>query len=737
MHDLTGRLARASSRHPRRTLAAWGVVLALSVVAIGGLLGSTLTTDAEMTNDPESYRAYDLIGEHFPPSDDYVQDVVVIRSPTLRVTEPAFRVKVEALAREIEATGAVQPVPTVYSTGERTLVAPSGRATILPLGFTGPGEDRIGEEIAIVDRAENDGFETAITGELTADEDFSTLAEEDLQQGELQFGLPVALLVLLLVFGAVVAGLLPVLVALVAIVVALGLTALLGQAFDLSVFVVNMISGMGLALGIDYSLFVVFRYREERRRGNEKLDAIGVVGSTACRAVLFSGSAFVLAMVGMVLVPDTILRSLAAGAVLVGIVTVVAALTLLPAVLALLGDRVNALRVPWLGRRVEESAGVEGRVWSRIVRAVMRAPLLAAAASAGALLLLALPVLGIETGLTGVRDMPDRFAAKQGFTLLEDEFGVGTVDSVEVVVEGDVRSPRVRAAIGAVERRLASDPAFRTPEVSTSEDGRLAVVEALVAGDSRDKRSLAAVERLRTDVVPGVIRPAGAQGLVTGETAEVIDYRQLADTWLPIVFVFVLALSFCLLTVAFRSVVLPAVAIALNLLSVGAAYGLIVLVFLDGVGRDLLGFTEVEVIAAWLPLFLFAVLFGLSMDYTVFLLSRIRERATEGSGTKEAVAYAVGSTARLITGAALIIIAVFVGFAAGDQVEFQQMGFGVAVSLLIDATVVRLVLLPAVLALLGERTWYLPRWLGWLPHLEVEGGRSTSPPGTPSGAPSP
>ena len=387
MHDLTGRLARASSRHPRRTLAAWGVVLVLSVVAIGGLLGSTLTTDAEMTNDPESYRAYDLIGEHFPPSDDYVQDVVVIRSPTLRVTEPAFRAKVEALAREIEATGAVQPVPTVYSTGDRTLVAPSGRATILPLGFLGPGEDRIGEVIAIVDRAETDGFETAITGELTADEDFSTLAEEDLQQGELQFGLPVALLVLLLVFGAVVAGLLPVLVALVAIIVALGLTALLGQAFDLSVFVVNMISGMGLALGIDYSLFVVFRYREERRRGNEKLDAIGVVGSTACRAVLFSGSAFVLAMVGMVLVPDTILRSLAAGAVLVGIVTVVAALTLLPAVLALLGDRVNALRVPWLGRRVEESAGVEGRVWSRIVRAVMRAPLLAAAASAGALLL--------------------------------------------------------------------------------------------------------------------------------------------------------------------------------------------------------------------------------------------------------------------------------------------------------------------------------------------------------------
>ena len=212
-----------------------------------------------------------------------------------------------------------------------------------------------------------------------------------------------------------------------------------------------------------------------------------------------------------------------------------------------------------------------------------------------------------------------------------------------------------------------------------------------------------------------------AEVLVSGETAEVVDYRELTDTWLPIVFAFVLALSFVLLTIAFRAVVLPAVAIGLNLLSVGAAYGLIVLVFLEGVGRDLLGFTEVDVIAAWLPLFLFAVLFGLSMDYTVFLLSRIREHVAGGQSTVEAVAYGVASTARIITGAALIIIAVFVGFAAGDQVEFQQMGFGVAVSLLIDATVVRLVLLPAVLAILGERTWYLPRWLGWLPHLEIEG----------------
>jgi uncharacterized membrane protein YdfJ with MMPL/SSD domain len=724
VNDLTGRLARASSRHPWRTLALWAAALVLAVGSIGTSLGDVLTTDAEMTNNPESYRGYDLVRAHFPPSNDYVNELVVVYSRLLPVRDPAFRAKVESVAHSLEQTGVVQPVRTFYTTGERRLVSPNGHATILLVGLEGDGDEGIGRVIDAVDAADTQGFDTTITGEFTADHDFTHLSQEDLEQGELQFGLPVALIVLLLVFGAVVAGLLPVLVALVSIVVALGLTALVGQAYDLSVYVVNMISGMGLALGIDYSLFVVSRFREERRRGSERLDAIATVGSTTSRAVLFSGSAFVLAMLGMVLVPDTILRSLATGAVLVGIVTVLAALTLLPAVLALLGDRVNALRVPWLGRRAEEGAGAEGRVWSRVVRRVTRAPGRAAAISIGALLLVAAPVLSIQTGLTGVRELPDRFHAKQGFTMLEREFGVGTPDSVQVVVGGDVRSAPLRQAIAELARRVGADRAFLAPQLSTSPDGKVANVEALVAGDSRDERALRAVGGLRDRVVPAVFGGLDATVYVTGETAEVLDYRALTDLWLPIVFAFVLGLSFVLLTVAFRSIVLAAVAIGLNLLSVGAAYGLIVLVFLKGVGRDVLGFTEVDVIAAWLPLFLFAVLFGLSMDYTVFLLSRIREHVAAGERTTNAVEHAVASTARIITGAALIIIAVFVGFAAGDQVEFQEMGFGIAVSLLIDATVVRLVLLPAVLALLGERTWYLPRWLGWLPHLEVEGRRS-------------
>ena len=722
LNDLTRRLAHASASHPWRTLGAWALALVASIAMIVALLGSALTTEGEMTNDPESYRGYDLIAEHFPfdPA-EAVDELVVVRSATVTVEAPAFREHVENLAFELQASGHVESARDVYSTGDRSLVAPGGHATVVPL-FLGPsGEDGVGEIVAIVDAAERDGFETAITGEFTADEDYQRLSEEDLQKGEFQFGLPAALIVLLLVFGSIVAGLVPVVMALVAIAVALALTALVGQGFDLSVFVVNMLTGMGLALGIDYALFIVSRYREERNRGRGELDAITVTGATASRAVLFSGTAFVLAMVGMVLVPDTILRSLATGAILVGIVSVLAALTLLPAILGLLGDRVNALRIPWLGRRIERSAGTEGRTWSRVVRFVMRTPLVSAAVSVAVLVALALPVLDFDTGFSGIRTLPDRFPSKQGFAMLEESFGVGTVDDVQVVVEGDVHAPQVSAGIDRIADAVRADAEFRDVEVSMADDGRAALVEALVVGDSRDKRALAAVEKLRDESVPEALGSTGAVALVTGETAETIDYRELTSRWLPIVFAFVLGLSFVLLAVAFRSIVMPLVAIALNLLSVSAAYGLLLLVFVKGHGNDLLGFSQVEVIAAWLPLFLFSVLFGLSMDYTVFLLSRIRELHSRGQTARDAVAHAVGSTGRIITGAALIIIMVFVGFAAGDQVEFQQMGFGIAVSLLIDATLIRLVLMPAVLALLGERAWYLPSWLDWLPHMEIEG----------------
>jgi len=714
------RLTNWSARHPWRVIAAWGAALLVGLGLAAAFIGD-LTTESNVTNNPESEQAYDLMGSRirYDPNEQ-VNELIVVHSDRFVDDDAPFRDKIDEIARAAGKRGAVLIRPSSQITAD--LVSPDHHAVAMPVGMVGSDpESDIEDVIRAVERADGGPFDVTITGEWTYDRDLNQLSQDDLRSGELQFGLPAALIVLLLVFGAVVAGLVPILLALVSILVALGLTALLGQAYELSVFTINMLSGMGLALGIDYSLFILSRYREERAHGREKLAAIDASSQTASRAVVFSGLAFVLAMLGMVLVPDTILRSLATGAIVVGIVSVVAALTLLPALLGLIGDRINSLRIPIIGRSAEAGTAREGRVWTAIVRAVMRRPALTAALSVALLLALSLPVLSLKIGFVGVRTTPDRFVAKQGFLALNREFGVGTLDDVQIVVDGDVSAPDVRQGIQRIFRRLQGDNAFKRAAITeVHPDTRIAVVSALPAGDSRDERSYDAVRRLRNTYVPEAFRGSEARVLVTGETAESLDYFALVHRWLPIVFAFVLGLSFVLLTIAFRSIVVPLKAIVLNLLSVGAAYGLLVLVFQKGIGNELFGFQQAEAIEAWVPLFLFSVLFGLSMDYHVFLLSRIRERYVRTRDNEDAVAHGVASTARLITGAALIIIAVFSGFARGDLVMFQQMGFGVAVSLLIDATLIRTVLLPASMKLLGNANWYLPSWLDWLPDLHVE-----------------
>jgi RND superfamily putative drug exporter len=481
-----------------------------------------------------------------------------------------------------------------------------------------------------------------------------------------------------------------------------------------------MLTGMGLALGIDYSLFVVSRYREERGLGKDELGAIAASGATASRAVLFSGTVFVVAMFGMLLVPNSIMRSLAAGAILVGIVSVVAALTLLPAVLGLLGDRVNALRIPFVGRRSYEDSNPEGRFWGAIVRRVLARPVVSLILSVGVLVALAFPVLALNVGTSGVTSLPDRFVSKQGFLALERDFPGTTTDPAEIVVSGGTSREDVEAALERLRSTLASDARFGDGEIRRSAAGDVTVLTVPVQGDPSTSEAVAAVRDLRSELVPDTFAGTDAEVLVGGTTAENIDYFDSVIDPAPAVIAFVLLLTFLLLTLVFRSVVVAATAVALNLLSVGAAYGLLVLVFQEGIGANLLGFQQTDTIEAWVPLFLFSVLFGLSMDYQVFLLSRIKERYDATGDTTDAVTFGVGSTARIITGAALIIVAVFSGFARGDLVMFQQMGFGVAVALLIDATIIRSVVLPSAMKLLGEWNWYLPRWLHWIPRLEVE-----------------
>jgi RND superfamily putative drug exporter len=694
-------------------IASWVVLILVSLTAIAFLLGDVLSGDAQVTSNPESEQAYALIGQRFP-DEGAATDVVIVRSATRTVDDPAFRAELERLAGLARASGALPP-GTVLPSADELAVSEDRHAVLIPVAAAD-----IEPLMGAVEEADGrNGFEVGITGGESSDVDFETLSQDDLSKGELLVGAPAALLILLLVFGSVVSALVPVLLAIVSIVIALALTSLVGQATDLSFFVVNMITGMGLALGIDYSLFIVSRYREERARGRAKPDAIGLSGATASRAVLVSGLAFVLAMIGMVLVPDTVLRSLAIGAILVGVVSVAAALTLLPAVLGLLGDGVNALRIPFFGRSLERPPGAEGRFWAAIVRRVVRNPVPALVLSAGILVAATIPAFDLDRGNSGISTLPDRFTSKQGLLLLERSFPGSSTDPAQVVVDARIRTPEIETAIDRLEQSVRGRPPFGTPTLLVNDAGDLAVLSIPVGADPASSEAVSAVRELRDDLVPAAF--GDARVLVTGEPAENVDYYALIGDWLPIVFVFVLGLSFILLTVAFRSIVIAAVAILLNLLSVGAAYGLLVLVFQKGYLADFLGFEQVDAIDAWVPLFLFSVLFGLSMDYQVFLLSRIKERFDQTGDTTDAVIFGVGSTARLITGAALIIIAVFCGFALGDFVGFQQMGFGVAVSLLIDATIVRCVLMPAVLRLIGDRAWYLPSWLCWLPRLSIEG----------------
>jgi RND superfamily putative drug exporter len=708
----TQSLAAASARHPWRAIGAWMVAAIAAVAAIAVLLGGVLTTDGEPTNDPQSLRAKDALLSAIPPRDGGATDVIVIQADSDGATEAELRTFVARVTQTSPELGA-------SVLGEITVSA-DGRAALIRLAL----EDDARTEAVLEEVLEADaraGFSVAIAGDETLDHDFNLLSQEDLEKGELQFGLPAALIILLLVFGAVVAGLVPLLMAIVSIVVALGLVALIAQQFELSVFVVNMLTGMGLALGIDYSLFVVSRFREERGRGLERQEAIAVSGATASRAVVFSGTAFVVAMFGMLLVPNSIMRSLAVGAITVGVVSVAAATTLLPALLGLLGDKVNRLRIPFFGRASFDESNPEGRFWSAVISHVLRRPGMSFTLSAALLLLLAAPVLGMKVGTSGVTTLPDRFASKQGFAALAEAFPGTTTDPVEVVVTANASGEAQQAAIAALEERLRSDPRFASSGSELSADGEAAVVRAALDGDPAADEAVVAVRELRERTVPELFGAGGVEVLVGGTTSENIDYFDSVIDPAPWVIAIVLALTFVLLTVVFRSIVVAGTAVLLNLLSVGAAYGLLVAVFQHGWGAELLGFQQSDTIEAWVPLFLFSVLFGLSMDYQVFLLSRIRERYDVTGDTTDAVTFGISSTARIITGAAFIIVAVFAGFARGDLVAFQQMGFGVAVALVIDATIIRSVLLPSVMKLLGDWNWYLPRWLAWLPELRVEG----------------
>jgi RND superfamily putative drug exporter len=473
-------------------------------------------------------------------------------------------------------------------------------------------EERIDDLVPVVEKANGQhGFAASITGENTLDRDFTKVSEKDLSNGELKFGLPAALIVLLLVFGTVTGALIPMLMAVISIIVALAITSVVGQLWQLNLFITNMVVAMGLALGIDYSLFIVSRLREERKRGKSTHDAIITVASTATRAVVFSGTAFTLAMVGMLLVPDTTLRSLGFGAVAVGIVSIAVALTFHPAVLMVLGDRVERLRLPWIGKKVADSAGQEGPVWRRAVGAVMRRPATYLTATVLLMVALALPLMGLQMGSSGASSLPNDSVAKQGLLALQRDFAEGATNPVEIVVAGPSDSESLNSGMRRLRAALAKDRDFAESALLIQKGPQITVASVPLTTEPTSERASAAVDRLREAYVPAAFGSEAADVLIGGGPAEARDSFAVSSDWLPVVIALVLGLTVVLLTVAFRSIVIPLTAIAVNLLSVGAAYGILVLVFQKGLATGVLGFDEVERIESWVPIFLFSVLFGL------------------------------------------------------------------------------------------------------------------------------
>lgn len=716
------RIANFSARRPWLVLFAW---VALIVVAgFGASIAKTDDSPAENPNS-ESERASRAIID--ARGSEPATENIIVRSDTLTVDSPAFREFVAGLTAELRALdGTVVSVVNFYETNEPGLVSPDQHKTIISATLSGDEADAFTTVLplltAVEHADEHEDFRVMTVGTGSINHEIGEVFEKDLVRSEI-LGLPAALIVLVIVFGALVAAGVPLILSIIAIIVAVGISGVVSHFVPMGDLVQNMIVMIGLAVGIDYSLFIIERVREERASGFTKVDSITRAGGTASRAVVFSGFTVIIALAGLLIVPSATFHMLSVGAIAAVIGAVLAALTLLPAVLSLLGDKVNSLHLPGRGE-VKKSVTGEG-FWGRATHVVMEHPLIAIVATVAILGAAAMPAATMKLGFAGISTLPEELNSVQAFEVLDADFGAGRLAPVNVVIKGDAASDEVRRSVEALTGRLSQDNRFgAVGELEVSPDGGFGLLQIQVNGDSLSKDAQSAVRDLHDSYVPAAFDGSSSEVLIGGAAYESLEGVDSMREYLPIVITFVLSLSFLLLLVVFRSIVIPVKAIVMNLLSVGAAYGLIVAVFQHGIGADLLGFQQGDKIAAWLPVFLFAILFGLSMDYHVFLLSRIQERFMETGNNRESVASGLQSTAHIISGAAAIMVVVFGAFALGDMVEMQQMGFGLAVAVFLDATLIRSILVPASMELLGDRNWYLPSWLEWLPRINVEGGHT-------------
>jgi uncharacterized membrane protein YdfJ with MMPL/SSD domain len=715
--NIAYRAGRWSAGHWKTATLLWlGVVIC---AVIGGRMAGTVDLTNSEQGSGQSALAQKMLNEsgfHNVASED-----VLVQNRSLTVSDPSFQRELRAVVDRIRGLRQIDALQSPLAAAYAGQISKNGHAALVEFNMRGnpdTAQNRVQPVLNAVAALQRSapGFTVAESGDASSSLQEQSTINGGLHKAEL-LSLPLTFLILLITFGAVVAAGVPVLLAFTAVMGAGGLASVASHVVHASGATSSVMLLMGMAVGVDYSLFYLKREREERRAGHTHRDALGRAAATSGHAVLVSGITVLVAMAGMLLTGSKVFDSIGVGAMLVVFTAMVGSLTVLPALLGRLGDKVEKGRV----RRPQ----ARSRVWNAVLRPVMRWPLPSALIATALLVVLALPALGLHTTLLGPGDLPHSIPAVRNYEKIQKSFPGSQTPAVVVIRGHNLESPQVHAAIARFERlALASGQIDRPIQVTYHRQHNGVQILAPLVGSGSDNASFNALDALRSRILPASIgHLPGATFAVTGQTAGTYDFNTLIKSHFPLVFAFVLGLAFLLLLVTFRSLTIPLTSIVLNLLSVAAAYGVLVWIFQQGHLQSLLGFHSNGAVVTWLPLFLFAVLFGLSMDYHVFIVSRIKELRDEGLPTSEAVARGIGSTAGTVTAAAAVMVAVFAIFAWLPMLDIKQMGVGLSVAVLLDATVIRGILLPSVMKMLGDWNWYLPRGLSWLPRVSREGGR--------------
>jgi RND superfamily putative drug exporter len=722
-------MGRWSAGHRKTAILGWLAFVFASIV-IGSALGARTIDQNNNNSAGPSQRADQILKAGGFKQSNPLTEIVVVQNKELTVSSPAFQAAIAGVVHTVAPMANVHNLRYPSGQAHRDQVSPDGHTALVEWDMGGKLKaaekqiDPLTAAVASVD-ARHPHFYIGEAGAVSSSKALDKLFNEQLAQAG-QRSLPLTLLILVLVFGSLLAAWIPLMLGLQAVIATVGLVEIVSHVTPMDPNVQAVVMLVGLAVGVDYTLFYLRREREERAAGRSAGAALEAAAATSGRSVLVSGATVLIAMAGMLFSGDKTFISMGIGTMIVVSVAMIGSLTVLPAVLSKLGDRVEKGRIPVLGR-MRRPAG-EGRVWGRILNPVLRHPAISATIAAAVLATLAIPTLQIHTATSGLNTLPRSAATVEALDRIQAAFP-GQAQPAVVAVRTNTAAPAYRAAVGELQSAAAAThQGYGAISLDSNRSHTAGRITIPLPGNGTDATSTRALLTLRGQLLPASIgRLPHVTFGVTGPTAGSYDWNQMMKSSLPLVFGFVLSFGFLLLLASFRSLVIAAKAVVLNLLSVAAAYGVVVAVFQFGWGKNLLNFTGDGAVAPWLPLFMFVILFGLSMDYHVFILSRVQEAHDRGMSTEDAIAHGIKTTAGTVTSAALVMVGVFSIFATLPILDMKEMGIGLAAAVLIDATIVRGVLLPASMKLLGDWNWYLPNWLGWLPKLEHHDGPALGP----------